>query len=71
MMPYLELASYVGELLVDPFDLCLLAFTVPNVGNEYREPSHAIATNSGHLYLFTQAEREKRREKLSCDHKIC
>ena len=71
MMPYLELASYVGELLVDPFDLGLLALAVPDVGYADREPSHAIATNSGHLYLFTQAEREKRREKLSCDHKIC
>ena len=55
-MTYLELASDVSELLVDPLDLGLLALAVPDVGYEDREPSHAIATNSGHLYLFTQAE---------------
>ena len=55
---YLELASYVCELLVDSFDLGLLALAVPDVGNEDCEPSHAIATNSGHLRLFTEAERE-------------
>ena len=55
---YLELASYVCELLVDSLDLGLLALAVPDVGNEDCEPSHAIATNSGHLQLFTEAERE-------------
>ena len=58
ILTYLELASDVSELLVDPLDLGLLALTVPDVGYEDREPSHAIATNSGHLYLFTQAERD-------------
>ena len=70
IVTYLELASDVGELLVDPLDLGLLALAVPDVGYEDREPSHAIATNSGHLYLFTQAERGKKREMLSCDHKM-
>ena len=70
-MTYLELASDVGELLVDPLDLGLLALAVPDVGYEDRDRSHAIATNSGHLYLFTQAERGKKREMLSCDHKMC
>ena len=58
-------------LLVDPLDLHLLGLAVPDVGDEDREASPAIATNSEHLYLFTQAEREKCSVTLSSsDHKM-
>ena len=50
MTNYLELAPDVGELLVDPLDLRLLALAVPNVRDEDGQPPHTIATYSGHGY---------------------
>ena len=47
---YLELAPDVGELLVDPLDLRLLALAVPDVRDEDGQPPHTIATYSGHGY---------------------
>ena len=46
---YLEFVSDVSELLVDPLDLGLLALTVTDIGDEDRQPSHAVATHSRHF----------------------
>ena len=47
-MTHLELTPNVGQLLVDPLDLRLLTLAVPDVGDEDGQPSHTIATYSGH-----------------------